>query len=145
MHSGLVISEHSGRPLYLQIMDQVKRFVAVGDWAPGAELPSIRALAAELSISVITVKRAYAELERECVIVTKQGKGTFVSAAKFLPHAEPVRERIEGCVRDAVDLARTLSWGRRDLEGVVDEIWAESAPDPESPGGGRKAVGGISR
>ena len=61
--------------MYLQIMDQVRRRVAVGDWPPGQELPSIRALAASIQVSVITVKRAYLELEREGVIVTRQGRG----------------------------------------------------------------------
>lgn len=132
MHSGLVIAQHSDRPLYLQIVDQVKRLVAVGDWAPGAELPSIRVLAAELAVSVITVKRAYAELEQEGVLTTRQGKGTFVSTSGFLPATEPVRDRIEGRVREAVDLARTLGWERRDLDGVVAETWGPT-PSPEEP------------
>ena len=79
MHSGLVISHADPRPMYLQIMDQVRRRVAVGDWPPGLELPSIRALASSIQVSVITVKRAYLELEREGVIVTRQGRGSFVA------------------------------------------------------------------
>jgi GntR family transcriptional regulator len=79
MHSGLVISHADPRPMYLQIMDQVRRRVAVGDWPPGLELPSIRALASAVQVSVITVKRAYLELEREGVIVTRQGRGSFVA------------------------------------------------------------------
>lgn len=79
IHSTLVISQTDGRPMYLQIMEQIKQLVAVGDWAPGAEIPSIRQLAAALRVSVITVKRAYLELEREGVIVTQQGKGSTVA------------------------------------------------------------------
>ena len=79
MNSGLLISQADRRPMYLQITEQIRRRIAMGDWPPGHELPSIRALAAETQVSVITVKRAYSDLEREGVIATRQGKGTFVS------------------------------------------------------------------
>jgi GntR family transcriptional regulator len=58
MHSHLVISQTDPRPMYLQIMEQVKHRIAVGDWQPGQELPSIRALAVAIQVSVITGKRA---------------------------------------------------------------------------------------
>ena len=65
--------------MYLQIMEQVKQRIAVGDWGPGQEMPSIRQLAVALRVSLITVKRAYLELEREGVIVTQHGKGSTVA------------------------------------------------------------------
>ena len=76
----LVISQSDKRPIYLQIMEQIKRRIAVGDWTEGQPIPSIRQLAVDLQISVITVKRAYLELEREGVIVTQQGKGSQVAS-----------------------------------------------------------------
>jgi GntR family transcriptional regulator len=79
MHSDLVISSADGRPMYLQIMEQIKQRVAVGEWVAGQEIPSIRQLAVALRVSVITVKRAYLELEREGVIVTQHGKGSMVA------------------------------------------------------------------
>ncbi|MGC2476966.1 MAG: GntR family transcriptional regulator [Candidatus Sulfotelmatobacter sp.] len=79
MHSELVISQSDGRPMYLQIMEQIRQRIAVGDWAKGQEIPSIRQLAVTLRVSVITVKRAYLELEREGIIVTQQGKGSIVA------------------------------------------------------------------
>jgi GntR family transcriptional regulator len=79
MHSKLTISQADRRPMYLQLMEQIRRRVAVGDWGPGQEIPSIRALAASTRVSVITIKRAFLELEREGVIVTRQGRGTFVA------------------------------------------------------------------
>jgi GntR family transcriptional regulator len=79
MHSDLVISQSDGRPMYLQIMEQIKQRVAVGEWPRGSEIPSIRQLAVALRVSVITIKRAYLELEREGVIVTQQGKGSIVA------------------------------------------------------------------
>lgn len=65
--------------MYLQIMEQIKQRIAVGDWPAGEEIPSIRQLAVALRVSVITVKRAYLELEREGVIVTQHGKGSRVA------------------------------------------------------------------
>ena len=65
--------------MYLQIIEQIKERIAVGDWQRGAEIPSIRQLAASLRVSVITIKRVYEELEREGVIVTQQGKPSIVS------------------------------------------------------------------
>lgn len=65
--------------MYLQLVEQIRRRIAVGDWLPGQEIPSIRALAASTRVSVITVKRAFLELERAGLIVTRQGRGTFVA------------------------------------------------------------------
>jgi GntR family transcriptional regulator len=79
MGESFVISQADKRPMYLQIMEQIKQRVAVGDWAAGQAIPSIRQLAVDIGVSVITVKRAYLELEHEGVIVTRQGKGSFVA------------------------------------------------------------------
>ena len=84
MHSGLTISQADPRPMYLQIKEQIRHRIAVGDWKAGHEVPSIRTLAIELRVSVITIKRAYAELESEGVIVTQHGKGSFVGEAEGL-------------------------------------------------------------
>jgi GntR family transcriptional regulator len=80
MKTSIVISQTDGRPMYLQIMEQVRQRVVLGEWKPGEQIPSIRAMAIALQISVITVKRAYLELEREGVIVTQHGKGSIVAA-----------------------------------------------------------------
>lgn len=78
-HSLLVISQADPRPLYLQVKEQLRHRIAVGELAPGDELPSIRQLAADIRVSVITIKRAYLELELEGVIQTRQGRGSFVA------------------------------------------------------------------
>ncbi len=80
MGDGFIISKSDGRPMYLQLMEQVRQRVANGDWPRGHDIPSIRQLAIELNVSVITVKRAYLELEREGVIVTQHGRGSSVAA-----------------------------------------------------------------
>ena len=79
MKAPIVISQTDSRPMYLQIMEQIRQRVVLGDWKPGEQIPSIRAMAIALQISVITVKRAYLELEREGVIVTQHGKGSIVA------------------------------------------------------------------
>ncbi|MEM1092869.1 MAG: GntR family transcriptional regulator [Pseudomonadota bacterium] len=84
MGHDFILSQSDGRPMYLQIMEQIKLRIAVGDWQPGFKLPSIRELAVDAKVSVITIKRAYQDLENEGVIVTQQGKGSFVAAVDDL-------------------------------------------------------------
>ena len=78
--SEIVLSQTDPRPMYRQIEERIKQLVAAGDWSPGHQMPSIRQLAVSLRISVITVKRAYLELEREGVIITRHGKGSVVAS-----------------------------------------------------------------
>ena len=85
----LQIDERSGVPVYRQIMDQFKYYVAGGTLRPGDQIPSIRELAAALAVNPTTVVKAYTELEREGVIEKRHGKGAFVSAqAPALTSAE---------------------------------------------------------
>jgi GntR family transcriptional regulator len=102
MHSGIVISRTDGRPMYLQIMEQIKQRIAVGDWQRGGEIPSIRQLAVSIRVSVITVKRAYLELEREGVIVTQHGKVSTVAAQPDLRprlYDEELAQHLDQAVR----------------------------------------------
>ena len=102
MDNAFVISQSDKRPIYLQIMEQIKRRIAVGDWTEGYALPSIRQLAVDLQVSVITVKRAYLELEREGVIVTQQGRGSRVAQDPDLGlriHEEELQKHLEHAVR----------------------------------------------
>jgi len=119
MHSDLVISQSDGRPMYLQIMEQIQLRIAVGDWESGQEIPSIRQLAVALRVSVITVKRAYLELEREGVIVTQHGKGSFVAAR---PSATKQGEhQLEKHFDHAVRIAALLGIGPKELEARLRE------------------------
>lgn len=88
IHSTFTISQTDGRPMYLQIIEQIRHKVGIGDWPAGAEIPSIRQLAADLSVSVITVKRAYQELEQAGVIVTQPGRGSIVASSPVLDTAQ---------------------------------------------------------
>ncbi len=84
MSGALILSQTDKRPMYLQLIEQIKQRIALGDWAEGQLIPSIRQLAVDVQVSVITVKRAYYELEREGVIVTQHGKGSRVSSTPGL-------------------------------------------------------------
>lgn len=86
-----LLTNSGDTPMYGQIVDQAIAKVVSGDWVPGQPIPSIRQLASSSAVSVITVKRAYLELERLGVIVTRQGKGSFV--AENLNLAEQLAER----------------------------------------------------
>jgi len=114
-HRWIVILQTDPRPLYLQIIEQIQRRVAVGDLAPGPELPSLRHLAAELQISVITIKRAYLELEREGVIATRQGKGSVVSERPRKQSAIQTRE-LEAHLAGAADLGILLGLSKTELQ-----------------------------
>jgi len=115
MNGGFVISQTDKRPIYLQIMEQIKQRIAVGDWTEGRPIPSIRQLAVDLQVSVITVKRAYLELEREGVIVTQQGKGSQVAANPGLG-TRLQEEELEKHLAQAARLADLLGMRPKELE-----------------------------
>lgn len=102
----IVISNSSPKPIYEQITDQVKNKIITGELEAGDALPSMRLLARELHISVITTKRAYADLERDGFLETVAGKGCFVAAknADFL--REEQLRKAEEALQKAVDIAK---------------------------------------
>ena len=115
MPGAFTISQTDKRPIYLQIMEQIKQRIAVGDWAESQPIPSIRQFAVDLQVSVITVKRAYLELEREGVIVTQQGKGSRVASTPGL--AERLREsELRQHLEEATRIAAQLGIGTNELE-----------------------------
>ena len=106
MDHEFILSQSDGRPMYLQIMEQIKLRISVGDWPQGYKLPSIRELAVASKVSVITVKRAYQDLETEGVIVTQQGKGSFVASINNLGSRLKDQE-MEEHLQDAIEIARS--------------------------------------
>jgi GntR family transcriptional regulator len=114
MYTGLNISQTDARPMYQQIMEQIRQRIAAGDWTAGRELPSIRALAAELRVSVITIKRAYLDLENEGVIVTRHGKGSFVAEVNGLA-GELQEEKLDEHLTAAAGIAMGLGLSEDDL------------------------------
>jgi GntR family transcriptional regulator len=120
MHTSLYISPSDGRPMYLQIIEQIKQRVAVGEWLPGQEIPSIRQLAVDLTVSVITVKRAYLELEREGVIVTQHGKGSIIAPEAAL-HAGFYDKELTGRLDEVARLGASLGLTPEELAQRLQE------------------------
>jgi GntR family transcriptional regulator len=114
-------------PLYQQIIDGLKREVSGGRLAPGAALPSFRALAEDLLVSVITVKRAYEELEREGIIYRRQGLGTFVADAATDRSRETKAARARELFRDAAREAVEAGLSRRDVVRLLQSILHEES------------------
>jgi GntR family transcriptional regulator len=96
------LSAAASGALYQQIVDGIKREISEGRLAPGSPLPSFRALAEDLLVSLITVKRAYEELEREGIIYRRQGLGTFVADAADDRSREIKKQRATALLREAV-------------------------------------------
>ena len=115
----IIISNSSGQPIYEQICRQIKGAVATGRLKPGEALPSIRALARDLRISVITTKRAYEELERDGYIYTVAGKGCFVSEQDLELQKEAGLREIEEHLQAAVDLGRQCGLTLEDLDNML--------------------------
>lgn len=119
------ISPAAPGPLYQQIVDGLKREVSAGRLKPGAPLPSFRVLAEELLVSVITVKRAYEELEREGIIYRRQGLGTFVADRGHDRSREAklntARALFRGAAREAAEAglkpAEILDFARKLMKG----------------------------
>ena len=102
----IIISNASGQPIYEQISRQIKGAIAGGKLSPGETLPSIRSLARDLRISVITTKRAYEELERDGFIYTVAGKGCFVAEQNLELQRESGLREIEAHLQAAVEISR---------------------------------------
>jgi GntR family transcriptional regulator len=121
-HSWITLAQSDPRPLYLQVIEQIQRRVAVGDLSPGTELPSIRQLAAELQVSVITIKRAYLELERDGVILTRQGRGSVVADRPGLQSSIQVQE-MQSHLHQAVALGQLLGLSKTEMQKRISETY----------------------
>ena len=102
----LYISNSSGEPIYEQLRRQLREKILAGELTEGQALPSIRLLAKELRISVITTKRAYDELEAEGFIRTMPGKGSFVAPQNPELYREEARKKVEEHLTEALEAAR---------------------------------------
>ncbi len=121
----ILISNSSRDPIYEQIKNEIKRQIVTGELKDGEILPSIRKLAMDLQISVITTKRAYDDLEKEGLIASVAGKGTFVAAK----NKELIREKklklIEGKLEEAVEAAKMLGVKDKELEKLLSVLLKE--------------------
>ena len=125
-----IIIRNTGEiPIYEQIVSQVKGAILSGELAEGDALPSIRLLAKELRISVITTKRAYEELERDGYIVTMSGKGSYVAPQNLELVREEQRRVLEQHLTDAIQAAKTAGINRQELQELLALLFDEETGD----------------
>lgn len=116
----IVLSNSSDKPIYEQIAVQIRDAVAAGELAAGEQLPSIRALAAQLRISAITTKRAYQDLEAQGYVTTIPGKGCFVAEQNLDLLREERLRRVETSLARAVCDARACGLSDDELREMLD-------------------------
>lgn len=121
----IIVSTRSGQPIYEQIKDQLKAAVLAGELREGEALPSIRSLAKELRVSVITTTRAYNDLEQEGFLASVQGKGFFVLPKGASKASAQYRARIRARLSEAVRDARLAGMTPDALRAVLEELLKE--------------------
>ena len=121
----IIIRNTGDIPIYEQITRQVKGLILRGELKEGEALPSMRLLARDLRISVITTKRAYEELEREGFITTVPGKGCFVAPRNLELVREDALRRVEEHLSAAVEVARTAAISLEELEETLTILYGE--------------------
>lgn len=134
------IDLRDARPLYLQIVDEIRRAIVTGTLGAEDPLPSVRELAAELIVNPRTVLQAYGELEREGVVYVRRGQGTFVAAAAGRRQKE--RQRLgRGLAKRALIEARRNGLGVEELVAIIREVAAdeEGRSSPAAVGGKKGA------
>lgn len=121
----IIISNSSQEPIYEQIIRQIKNSIIRGELAPGEMLPSIRNLAKQLQISVITTKRAYEELEREGFIETVAGKGSFVAGQSQELLREQRLKLVEEKLAEAVAESKILNISLKELQEMLQLLYED--------------------
>lgn len=121
----IIISNSSKKPIYEQIRSQIKNLIITGQLKAGDSLPSMRALAKELHISVITTKRAYEDLERDGFIETIVGKGSFVATQNSNLFKEEQQKQIEFYLTKAVSLSKNCRISYEELTEILKVLYHE--------------------
>ena len=123
----ILISNASDKPIYVQIFTQIKALILSGTLEPGQALPSIRALAKDLRVSVITTKRAYDELEQAGYVNTVPGKGCFVADHSPQLVREAVQTQLEEHLTQAIELPRRCGLSLEEIEALLRLLWSDEA------------------
>ena len=123
----LIVSTSSGKPIYEQLKEQIKDKIISGELGPGYALPSMRDLAKELKVSLITTKRAYQDLESEGFIITAVGKGSFVSSNDIGLLSEYKLKEMEENLRNAAKQAKLCKVGLDEMQEILSMIYQEES------------------
>ena len=121
----IIISNSSNIPIYEQIKEQIKNKIISSELKAGDLLPSIRSLAKDLRISVITTKNAYEELEREGYVETIPAKGTYVSNKNVELIREEQLQKVENLIDTAVSIAKISDISKKEIKDMIDIIYGE--------------------
>lgn len=121
----IFINNHASRPIYEQIADQIKSSIMSGELRAGEAIPSIRAMAKSLHISVLTVQKAYDKLQAEGFIETTAGKGCFVSAQDQDFYLEEQQRKIEEHFAETIEIARRSGIKLDALQGLLTLLYEE--------------------
>jgi GntR family transcriptional regulator len=121
----ILISNTSESPLYQQIKDQIKDAILKEELKEGDALPSIRAFANDLKVSVLTIRRVYEELEQEGFVISQVGIGTFVSASNLELLRESKRRLVEQKMLDMIQTAKSLKISKEELNAMMDILYEE--------------------
>ena len=121
----IIISNSSNDPIYLQIVNQIKAMIMSGELSPGEALPSMRNLAMQMRVSLITTKRAYEELERDGFIETYTGKGSFVKAQNAELLKEENLRQTEEYLQKAVQKAKMSGITFEELTDILKMLYDE--------------------
>lgn len=132
MPAVLTVDPRSGVPIYLQIIEQVKRSVALGVLAPGEQLPTVKQLALDLTVNPNTVAKAYRELERDEIIETSPGRGSFVRGDGVAQSArsaasDVTAEALTQAIREARSIGLTTTQVRAHFEAALSRWFPEEA------------------
>ena len=121
----ILISNTSENPLYQQIKDQIKDAILKEELVEGDPLPSIRAFANDLSVSVLTIRRVYEELEKEGFVTSQVGKGAFVSTSNIELLRDSKRRLVEQKMQDMIQTAKTMGITKDELNAMMDILYEE--------------------
>lgn len=121
----IIISNSSGKPLYQQIKEQIKDAIFIGEMKDGDLLPSIRAFANDLKVSVLTIRRVYDELEEEGFVTSQVGKGTFISTNNFELLLDSKRRLVEKQMHEMISNAKSLGITKEELNSMMNILYEE--------------------
>ena len=121
----IILSNNSNKPIYEQITSQIKAMIIKGELKPGDSLPSMRKLAKELHISVITSQRVYEDLQRDGFIESSVGRGTFVSAQNNDFIREENLRKVESMIEEVVNISKENDIKKEQLLKLIDMFFKE--------------------
>ncbi len=125
IHLKIIISNQSELPIYAQVREQIKEQILNGQIKEGEVLPSIRSMAKDLGVSVITTTRAYSDLEQEGFIATMQGKGSVVLSKDNNMLKEQFLMRIEQGIETAVESAKQIGMTKTEVQQILESVWEQ--------------------